>query len=182
MHKPTSPSVAPTAPAQTPGRGIAPARPFAERLITGGLLSVAIALTGSLPVANAATSDPTPSDPEWLITVRQELKARQFDAALVTLRKAGEATSAEWQNLMGYALRSRTPPDLATAETHYRKALEIEPRHRSALEYYGELLLMKNDLAGAEAMIERLNKACRFGCEELRDLRAAVARYKSARK
>ena len=31
-------------------------------------------------------------------------------------------------------------------------------------------------------MLERLGKACRFGCEELRDLRAAVARYKSARK
>ena len=41
---------------------------------------------------------------------------------------------------------------------------------------------MKNDLAGAEAMLERLNKACRFGCEELRDLRAAIARHKAARK
>jgi hypothetical protein len=179
---PASPSPAPTTPSRTRGRGIARARTLAARLITRVVLGAVIALTGSLPVANAATSDPTPSDPEWLITVRQELKARQFDAALVTLRKAGDATSAEWHNLMGYALRSRTPPDLASAETHYRKALEIEPRHRSALEYYGELFLMKNDLAGAEAMLERLGKACRFGCEELRDLRAAVARYKSARK
>lgn len=158
------------------------ALPIMARMIVLIALVASIALTGSLPVARAATSDPTPSDPEWLIAVRQELKARQFDAALVTLRKAADASSAEWHNLMGYSLRSRTPPDLATAETHYRKALEIEPRHRSALEYYGELLLMKNDLAGAEAMLERLGKACRFGCEELRDLRAAIARYKAARK
>lgn len=141
-----------------------------------------LALMSGLAGVRAATSDPTPSDPEWLVTVRQELKAKQFDAALATLRKAGDTGSAEWQNLMGYTLRSRTPPDLPTAETHYRKALEIEPRHRSALEYYGELLLMKNDLPGAEAMLERLGKACRFGCGELRDLRAAIARYKTARK
>ena len=47
------------------------------------------------------------------------------------------------------------------------------------MEYYGELLLMKGDLAGAEAMMARLNKACVFGCEELRDLKAAIARYKA---
>lgn len=147
---------------------------------TARLLAL-IMLATSLSIAQAATSDPTPSDPEWLVTVRQELKAKQFDAALATLRKATETDSAEWHNLMGYTLRSRKPPDLATAEAHYRKALELEPRHRSALEYYGELLLMKNDLVGAEAMLGRLNKACRFGCEELRDLRAAIARYKAAR-
>jgi Flp pilus assembly protein TadD len=142
----------------------------------------AIAAATALGNTQAATSEATPSDPEWLVLVRQELKAKQFDAALATLRKAGETGSAEWNNLMGYTLRSRTPPDLATAETHYRRALEIEPRHRSALEYYGELLLMKNDLPGAEAILERLSKACRFGCEELRDLRAAIARHKAARK
>ena len=127
-------------------------------------------------------SDPSPNDPPWLTAVREDLKAQRFDQVVSTLRAANATNSAEWHNLMGYTLRSRTPADLAAAETHYRKALEIEPRHRSALEYYGELLLMKNDLAGAEVMLERLNKACRFGCEELRDLRAAVARYKSARK
>jgi Tfp pilus assembly protein PilF len=161
------------------GRGTAGPLRAAGHLLA--LLALLILLTG-LSVAGAATSDPTPSDPEWLVTVRQELKAKQIDAALATLRKAADTGSAEWHNLMGYTLRSRTPADLAAAETHYRKALEIEPRHRSALEYYGELFLMKNDLAGAEAMLERLGKACRFGCEELRDLRAAVARYKSTRK
>jgi Tfp pilus assembly protein PilF len=157
-------------------------RPAFARLAIALLGAALIGMLAVLPEARGATSDPTPSDPAWLVAARQELRSRQFEAALATLRKAGDTSSAEWHNLMGYTLRSGTPPDLATAEIHYRKALELEPRHRSALEYYGELLLMKNDLAGAEAMLERLNKACRFGCEELRDLRAAIARHKAARK
>lgn len=128
----------------------------------------------------AAASDPAPDDPAWLQQARKEITARQFDAALAVLRPANALDSAEWHNLMGFALRSRTPPDLGAAEKHYVRALEIEPRHRSALEYYGELFLMKKDLAGAMAMQGRLEKACRFGCPELKDLREAIARYRAA--
>ena len=99
---------------------------------------------------------------------------------LVTkLSMANTVDSAEWHNLLGYALRKKTPPDFGAAETHYKRALEIDPKHRHAMEYYGELFLMKGDLAGAEAMLARLNKACVFGCEELRDLKAAIARHKA---
>ena len=74
---------------------------------------------------------------------------------------------------------SPNDPAWLGAETHYKRALEIDPKHRHALEYYGELFLMKGDLAGAETMLARLNKACFFGCEELRDLKAAIARHKA---
>jgi hypothetical protein len=68
---------------------------------------------------------------------------------------------------------------LAAAERFYLAALKIDPKHRGALEYYGELLLMKNDLAGAELMLTRLDKACVFSCEEFRDLKEAISRFKS---
>lgn len=71
------------------------------------------------------------------------------------------------------------PPDLAAAERFYIAALKIDAKHRGALEYYGELFLMKNDLAGAEQMLARLDKACVFSCEEFRDLKEAIARFKS---
>ena len=142
-----------------------------------GLVFAGLLLMG-LP-AHAAMSDASPGDPPWLTAARTDLKAERFEQVVTTLRAANAADSAEWHNLLGYALRKKTPPDLAAAETHYKRALEIDPKHRHAMEYYGELLLMKGDLAGAEAMMARLNKACVFGCEELRDLKAAIARYKA---
>lgn len=159
--------------------------PQRARGSTGSLRSFgwAVAFTTAAlatPTVWAAASDPAPDDPPWLQQARKEVTARRFDAALALLRPANAFDNAEWHNLMGYALRSRTPPDLAAAEAHYVRALEIEPRHRSALEYYGELFLMKKDLGGALAMQGRLEKACRFGCPELKDLREAIARYRAA--
>lgn len=141
-------------------------------LLVSGLLLGAVS-------SHAAMGDPSPSDPPWLTAVRTDMKAQRFDQAVGALRAANAVESAEWHNLLGYALRKKTPPDLAGAETHYKRALEIEPKHRHALEYYGELFLMKGDLPGAEAMLARLDKACFFGCEELRDLKAAIARHKA---
>ena len=79
---------------------------------------------------------------------------------------------------MGFAYRKQTPPDFGRSEFHYLEALKIKPDHRGALEYYGELMLMKNDLAGAQEMAKRLKKACLFGCEELLDLQKAIDSFK----
>jgi Flp pilus assembly protein TadD len=135
-------------------------------------------LLAALP-SQAAMSDPSPNDPPWLTAARADLKAQRFDQVVSTLRAANATDSAEWHNLLGYALRKRMPPDLVAAEVHYKRALEIDPKHRHAMEYYGELFLMKGDLTGAEAMLARLDKACFFGCEEFRDLKAAIARFKA---
>ena len=80
---------------------------------------------------------------------------------------------------MGYSLRKKSVPDLVESEKYYQNALKIDPKHRGALEYYGELLLLKKDLAGAENMLSRLDKACRFGCEEFDDLKKSVAQFKA---
>ena len=146
-----------------------------------GLLALVLALAAVMVAgpAVAAMGDPSPNDPPWLAAARADLKAQRFDEVVAALRAANATASAEWHNLLGYALRKKTPADLAGAETHYKRALEIDPKHRQALEYYGELFLMKGDLAGAESMLARLDKACFFGCEELRDLKAAIAKHKA---
>ena len=143
--------------------------------------ALALAVLGLWMAApgHAAMGDPSPNDPPWLTAARADLKAQRFEQLAEALRAANATSSADWHNLLGYALRKKTPPDLAAAEVHYKRALEIEPKHRLALEYYGELFLMKGDLAGAEAMLARLDKACFFGCEEFRDLKAAIARFKT---
>lgn len=127
----------------------------------------------------ADTTPAAPSAPSWQSEARQAIKAQKFDAAVDVLKSAGETTSADWHNLMGFSLRKKSPPDLVRAEQHYQQALSIDPKHKDALEYYGELLLMKNNLAGAEQMLARLEKACFLRCEQKEDLKAAIAAYKN---
>ena len=131
---------------------------------------------------SAISADMTPAGPaahSLKSQTRQLIEAKNFDQAINVLLQADEKQSADWHNLMGYSLRKKTPPNLFEAENHYQSALVKEPKHRGALEYYGELLLLKNDLAGAEMMLSRLDKACTFGCEEYRDLKKSIAQSKS---
>ncbi len=127
----------------------------------------------------AADTTPSESAPSWQAEAQKEIKANQYDAAIKTLLAANQPNSADWNNLLGYAQRKKTPPDLTAAERYYQAALKIDPKHRGALEYYGELFLMKNDLAGAEQMLARLNKACFLPCEEYRELKDEIAQYKA---
>ena len=133
----------------------------------------------STAVMSADMTPAGPAAPSWQSQARQFIEAKNFDQAINVLLQADEKQSADWNNLMGYSLRKKTPPNLAEAEKHYQAALVKEPKHRGALEYYGELFLLKNDLAGAEAMLNRLDKACTFSCEEYRDLKKSIAQYKS---
>ena len=61
------------------------------------------------------------------------------------------------------------------AERYYNEALRIDPKHRGALEYSGELYLMMGDLPKAEERLTRLDKVCVLSCAEYRDLKKAIA-------
>ena len=140
---------------------------------------LAFALAACVAVAHAADTSPSEPGSSWQSQAQKEIKANNYSGAISTLEAANQSNSADWNNLLGYAQRKKSPPDLAAAERFYLAALKIDPKHRGALEYYGELFLMKNDLAGAEQMLARLDKACVFSCEEFRDLKEAIARFKS---
>jgi len=127
----------------------------------------------------AADSPPAKPDPAWLTDARASIKADKYDQAVKQLQDANETSSADWNNLLGYSLRKKQPPDLVGAEKYYQAALKIDLNHRGALEYYGKLKLLNNDLPGAEALLARLDKICTFGCEEYSDLKRAVQKYKS---
>ena len=73
----------------------------------------------------------------------------------------------------GYVQRRMGQYDLA--EDYYRQALAIAPAHRGALEYYGELKVVRGDTKGAQVLLARLDAACAFGCPEAEELRRWIA-------
>lgn len=149
----------------------------------------AAALTAAaavVPLAVGAADEPDPApaptaapvaDP--LASARTLVQASRWDAAAAELVRVNATGSADWNNLMGFALRKKSPPDLDAAQGFYDAALRIDPRHRGALEYAGELALMKGDLPAAEAKLATLSGLCQSPCEPLDDLQQAITRYKA---
>ena len=152
-------------------------------LCTSLWLAVAVVAAGLATGVQAAdTPEPPPmqrtaADPMAL--ARAHLAAQRWQPAIADLKKANASGDADWNNLMGYALRKQARPDLEGAQRHYDAALRINPTHQGALEYSGELALMKGDLPTAEARLAVLAKLCSSPCEPLDDLKQAISRYKA---
>ncbi len=149
-----------------------PYRP--HRHAAAALLVLALVATSARAAESAA-----PSTPDTLSAARAQIAAKKWPAAVAELKRVNDTGSAEWNNLMGYSLRKSATPDYAAAEKHYDEALRIEPQHRGALEYSGELYLITGNLPKAEARLAALDKACRLPCEEYTDLKKSIERYKA---
>lgn len=144
-------------------------------------LCIATIMFLAIPAIPAAAADSTPSSAaaDKLGSARSLIAEKKWAAAIDELKRVNETGSADWNNLMGYSLRKAATPDLNAAERFYNEALRIDPKHRGALEYSGELYLMKGDLAKAEQRLAALDKACFMPCEELTDLKKAVQSFKA---
>jgi len=97
--------------------------------------------------------------------------------AIIQLEAAEKSTpkDADVQNLLGFA--HRKSGQLNKAAAYYSSALTLDPKHKGALEYQGELFLMLGDKASAEKNLQKLDKICWLGCSELDDLRTAIRNY-----
>lgn len=145
-------------------------------------LIIGLTLAFSAPSYAAGTEEDEVKTPEsdWHGFVQMDIDSSYYESAmerLETVRANNEESSADWNNYMGYTLRKQETPDLAAAETHYQKALALKADHRGAMEYYGELKLLQEDLAGAQKLLASLQKACPEGCDELEELDASIKEY-----
>lgn len=140
----------------------------------------AAALALALQHTGFAADTPEPAAPDKLTQARGLIKNKKWAEAIDELKRVNEPANADWNNLMGYSLRKAKTPDIEGAERFYNEALRINPNHRGALEYSGELYLIKGDLPTAEKRLAVLDKACTFGCEEYTDLKKAIERFKAA--
>jgi Flp pilus assembly protein TadD len=161
---------------------------FAARLGALAVRSGACLLLAALAgFASLASADPEETDPD-LAKRDQDYAAgkaaaqRKDWAAAIPLYQRAERRypeQADLQNSLGYAYRNLKQYDLAFK--HYKRAIELDPRHRGAHEYIGEAYLMTGDLKSAEFHLAALRKICVLPCEELTDLERAVEKYRRAK-
>lgn len=167
------------------------------RYPVAGIASVAVAALFALSTAAFAASSggsiprpsaprPTPTSPaqqqseddfgkaEYLI------KAERYDEAIPLLQKvvAKNPSDADAWNYLGFA--SRKLGKTKEALDYYTKALAIDPNHKGAHEYLGELYLLMKDPAKAQEQLVLLQGLCNGGCEEVDDLQQAIADYKAS--
>lgn len=141
--------------------------------LKAALAAVQAALSPSGGATNAPASllvDPPSGDRSYILAVKL-INDHRYQEALVALDKARQAFGPHPDVLTytGYVWRKLGQYD--KAESYYREALAIDPRHVGATEYYGELMVERGDLAGARRMLARLDADCQFGCVESEDLR-----------
>ena len=103
------------------------------------------------------------------------INEHRYQDAVASLEKARAAFGAHPDILtyLGFANRKLHRYDVA--ETYYRAALTAEPKHKQATEYYGELMVERGNMAGAKALLAKLDAMCTFGCFEADELRQWIA-------
>ena len=126
-----------------------------------------------LPTPAYAVDNMSSTDAPDLTSVRAKIKAQDYAAALAELRDLAEDTQqADVYNLLGFTLRKTG--DFKTSLTYYTKALELEPEHKAAREYLGELYVETGNIAKAKEQLDVLARLCLGGCEEREDLERAI--------
>ena len=145
-----------------------------QSILTSVALVIGLGLAPVLRPAPAyAVDNLSSTDAPDLTSVRAKIKAKDYAAALAELRDIVEdVKQADVYNLLGFTLRKTG--DFKTSLTYYTKALQLEPDHKAAREYLGELYVETGNMEKAKEQLAVLNRLCPGGCEEREDLQKAI--------
>jgi tetratricopeptide (TPR) repeat protein len=156
--------------------------------VAGLFAADAFAAGGGGSTPRIETPRPTPSPGNKKEQARETdfqkseylVKGEQYDEAIPLLQNvvADNPRDADAWNYLGFCSRKLGKKEDALG--YYQKALAIDPKHKGAHEYLGELYLQMNDLAKAQEQLATLKGLCPGGCEELEDLEADIADYKAS--
>ena len=137
-------------------------------LVAGLALSPMLVSGQARAVDNMSSNDKVD-----LTSVRAKIKAKNYAAAIQELRDLAEDTQqADVYNLLGFTLRKTG--DYTTSLSYYTKALDLQPDHKAAREYLGELYVETGNIDRAKEQLAVLVKLCPNGCEEREDLEKAI--------
>ena len=84
--------------------------------------------------------------------------------------------NADIQNYLGFV--SRKMDKLGKSDAYYKKALQLDPMHKGALEYQGELFLQYKNVEKAKANLKLLERICGVNCDEYKELKKAIESFK----
>ena len=149
---------------------------------------------GGLPTSNSSGSSSTGSSGGGASSVVNPLNALELKnglnmvQSLVYGKKYKKAEkrlislevkfpqNADIQNYLGFV--SRKMDKLGKSDAYYKKALQINPMHKGALEYQGELFLQYKNVEKAKANLKLLERICGVNCEEYKELKKAIESFK----
>ena len=144
-----------------------------------GTLILLLALTVTGMTSGPLFADASDGRDSRLTPFHELIDDGKYEMAIGELNKAlGESPDdADLLNLLAYSQRKLMRFDEALV--NYQKALKIEPEHRGANEYLGELYLQLGQLDDALERLKVLDDDCFFGCGEFDDLEEAIEIYRS---
>ena len=116
------------------------------------------------------------------LSAEKLINKKQFSDAILKLNDAlaSDSKNADIYNYLGFSHRKLGK--MEQAAVYYNKALEINPKHKGALEYQGEMYLTLNEINKAEENLKKLDKICFLGCSEFDKLKKSIKDKKSGKK
>jgi tetratricopeptide (TPR) repeat protein len=116
---------------------------------------------------------------QYMAAVRLINEGR-YEDAIADLDKAAAIVGphADILNYLGYSNRKLGRMD--NAQDYYAQALAIDPDHKGAHEYLGELYLEIGEIGKAKRQLAALDRVCDFGCAEREDLARLIDRREGA--
>jgi tetratricopeptide (TPR) repeat protein len=108
------------------------------------------------------------------LTAVELIHARRYEEAIVELRAltASVGPVPDVLNYLGYAHRKLARFD--ASRRYYEQALALDPMHRGANEYLGELFVELGQIDLARERLAILDRVCPFGCAEYEDLKRRI--------
>ena len=107
-------------------------------------------------------------------SIEKLLYSKQFSQALIQVRLLDNKypDNADINNYFGFIYRKMG--QYGKSGQYYKKALQLEPRHKGALEYQGELFIKTNKRELAEKNLALLKNICGTSCPEYKKLEKAL--------
>jgi tetratricopeptide (TPR) repeat protein len=135
----------------------------------------ALAFCGSAFAAGGNSSSDVDLDP-----IIDLIDAGKYESAIDRLHNVldTDPDNPDIMSLLGFSYRKTQ--NYEDALTFYQWALRVEPEHRGANEYLGELYLETNQFDKAIRQLEILDSLCTFNCKEYSTLKKAIDSYQNS--